>query len=110
MAKTKLIKPLDGFSGVSDAEVIVRCNAIHNNLNGNSHFPVPPVDLGTLRNEIDKFSAMAAEALDGSKKVIAERNKQRGVVIGMIRLLGRYVEITSNGDMSVFQTTGFQPA
>jgi hypothetical protein len=36
MAKTKLIKPLDGFSGVSDADVVVRCNSIQTNLNGNS--------------------------------------------------------------------------
>jgi hypothetical protein len=28
----------------------------------------------------------------------------------MLRVLARYVEVTSNGDMSVFQTSGFQAA
>ena len=110
MAKTKLIKPLDGFSGVSDADVVVRCNTIQTNLNGNSHFTAPPIDLVTLKNEIDKFSALVTQARDGSKKAIAEKNKQREFVIQMVRLLGRYVEVTSNGDMAIFQTSGFQPA
>jgi hypothetical protein len=110
MAKTILIKPLDGFSGVSDADVIVRCNTIQTNIDGNSYFAVPPVDPATLKKEIDKFSALVTQAHDGSKKAIAEKNKQREVVIKMVRLLGRYVEVTSNGDMAIFQTSGFQPA
>ena len=43
-------------------------------------------------------------------KVIAEKNKQREIVVKMVRLLGRYVEFTSNSDMAVFQTSGFQAA
>jgi hypothetical protein len=42
--------------------------------------------------------------------VIAQKNKQHQAVITMLRLLGRYVEVTSKGDMAVFQTSGFQPA
>jgi hypothetical protein len=110
MSKPKKIKPLDGFSNVTDADVVSRCTNIQTNMTGNPHFPNPPVDLAALKTEIDKFSALIAQALDGSKKVIAERHKQREVVIKMVRLLGRYVEVTSNGDMAVFQTSGFQQA
>ena len=109
-AKPKKIKPLDGFSNVSDADVVTRCTNIQTNMIGNPHYPNPPVDLAALKTEIDKFSALIAQALDGSKKVIAEKHKQREVVIKMVRLLGRYVEVTSNGDMAVFQTSGFQAA
>jgi hypothetical protein len=110
MSKPKKIKPLDGFSNVSDADVVSRCTNIQTNMNGNPHFPTPPVDLAALKTAIDTFAALIAQALDGSKKVIAEKKKQREVVIKMVRLLGRYVEVTSNGDMAVFQTSGFQPA
>jgi hypothetical protein len=48
--------------------------------------------------------------LDGSKKVIAQKNKQREVVIKNLRLLARYVEVASNGDMAVFLTSGFLAA
>src|SRR2546422_11251718 len=104
------IKPLDGFSNVSDADVVSRCTNIQTSMTGNPHFPNPPVDLGGLKTAIDTFSALIAQALDGSKKVIAEKNKQREVVVKMVRLLGRYVEVTSNGDMAVFLTSGVQTA
>ncbi len=110
MARVKKIKPLDGFSNVSDMDVVLLCTTIQTNLNGNSHFATPPVDLATFKNEIDRFSELVTQAQDGSKKIIAAKNKQREVVIRMVRLLGRYVEFTSNGDMAVFQTSGFQPA
>jgi hypothetical protein len=108
--KPKLIKPLESFSNVSDADVVTRVTAIQTNMTGNAHFPNPPVDLAAFRTAIESFSTLISQALDGSKKVIAQKNKQREAVIKMVRLLGRYVEVTSNGDMSVFQTSGFQPA
>src|SRR5256884_8061906 len=110
MKKPKKINPLDGFSNAADADVVSRCTTFHTSMPGNPNFPNPPVDLAGLKTAIDAFSALIAQALDGSKKVIAEKNKQREVVVKMVRLLGRYVEVTSNGDMAVFQTSGFQAA
>jgi len=112
MAKTKekLIKPLESYTSVADGELVARATNIQANMTGNAHFANPPVDLAALKTAIDTFSALIAEALDGSKRVIAQKNKQRQAVITMLRLLGRYVEVTSNGDMAVFQTSGFQAA
>ena len=110
MSKAKKIRPLENFSIVSDEGVVSRATAIQTNMTGNPHFPNPPADLAALKTAIDALSALIAQSLDGSKKVIAQKHKQREVVIKMLRLLGRYVEVTSNGDMSVFQTSGFQPA
>ncbi len=110
MSKPKEIKPIDGFSNVSDADVVSRATNIQTQMTGNASFPNPPVDLAALKTAIGTFSSLIAEALDGSKKVIAQKNKQRHAVTRMLRLLGRYVEVTSNGDMAVFQTSGFQAA
>jgi len=106
----KLIKPLDGFVNVSDADVITRVNAVQTAMAGNANYPNPPVDLAVLKTNIDAFVALVAQAADGSKKVIAEKNKQRATVVEMVRMLGRYVEVASKGDMAIFQTSGFQPA
>jgi hypothetical protein len=106
----KLIKPLDGFAQVSDAEVIIRVSAVQTAMAGNANYSNPPVDLAVLKTNIDAFVALVAQAADGSKKVIAQKNKQRATVIEMARMLGRYVEGTSKGDMSIFQTSGFQAA
>ena len=110
MSKPKEIKPIDGFANVADADVVSRAANIQTQMTGNTNFPNPPADLAALKTAIDAFSGLIAQALDGSKKVIAQKNKQRLVVTKMLKLLGRYVEVTSNGDMAVFQTSGFQAA
>src|SRR4051812_26220898 len=110
MAKQKTIKPLDGFSHAADGDVISRVTAIVTNMTGNTNFPIPPVDLVTLKTAVESFQALISESLDGSKKVIAQKNKQREAVIRMVRLLGRYVEVTCEDDMAIFQTSGFQAA
>ena len=108
--KIKLIKPIENFNGVSDGDVVARANAVQTSMTGNANFANPPVDLTVFKTAIDLFNTLIAEALDGSKKVKAQKNKQRQVVIKDLRLLGRYVEVTSNGDPSIFQTSGFQAA
>ena len=110
MSKPKEIKPIDGFANVADADVVSRATSIQTSMTGNANFPNPPADLTALKTAIDTFSALIAESLDGSKKVIAQKNKQRHVVTKLLKLLGRYVEVTSNGDMAIFQTSGFQAA
>src|SRR2546428_11920979 len=110
MSKPKMIKAIDGFAGVSDADVLSRGTNVQTCMTGNANFPAPPVDLATFKAALETFSALIAQALDGSKKVIAEKNKQRVVVVKMLRLLGRYVEVTSNGDMAGFLNTGFPAA
>lgn len=110
MSKPKMIKPIDGFVGVSDADVLSRGTNIQTCMAGNVNFPSPPVDLAALKTALDAFSGLIAQALDGSKKVIAEKNKQRTAVIKMLRLLGRYVEVACKDDMAIFLTSGFKPA
>jgi hypothetical protein len=110
MSKQKMIKAIDGFAGVSDADVLSRGTNVQTSMTGNANFPNPPVDLAALKTALETFSALIAQALDGSKKVIAEKNKQRTAVIKMLRLLGRYVEVTCKDDRAIFETSGFQPA
>ena len=90
MSKPKKIKPLDGFHSVSDADVVSRATNIQTEMTGNPNFPNPPVDLAALKAAIGTVSSLIAQALDGSKKVIAQKNEQREAVIQMLRLLGRY--------------------
>jgi hypothetical protein len=47
--------------------------------------------------------------MDGSKKVIAAKNKQRDVVIKNLRLQARYVEAIAGSDMATFKCSGFEP-
>jgi hypothetical protein len=109
MSQTKTIKPFEAYSRMPDGEVVTRGTAVVNKMSGNSDFQKPPVDLSGLQTDIDTFSALMAEALGGSKKVMAEKWKQREVVVNKLRLLGRYVEVMCNGDMAIFLSSGFVP-
>src|SRR5690242_20726939 len=92
MAKTVVhLKALENFFKLSDLDVVKNGINVCTNLTGNSKFPNPPVDLAVLKTDLDSLSALVAEAVDGSKKVIVRKNQQRGVVIAMLRLLARYV-------------------
>src|SRR5579862_164279 len=110
MAKPKKIKPIDGFSNVADADLVSHATNIQTAMTGNTNFPTPPVDLASLKTAIETFSGLIAQALDGSKKVIAQKHKQLEVVIKLLKQLGRYVEVTCNNDIAIFQTSGFQAA
>ena len=54
-----------------------------------------PFDIAVFKTAIDGYAAAVNEALDGSKKAIAERNRQREVVIKMLRQLAHHVEAAS---------------
>src|SRR5579862_5414114 len=78
--KIKPIKPLEGYTAMSDPDVVSRGTAVQTGMTGNANFTTPPVDLAALKTNIESFTALISEALDGSKKVIAQKDKQREAV------------------------------
>ena len=110
MSRSGKIKPLENYGGLPDADVLSRGTAVENGINGNPNFSTPPVAPADLKAGLDSYSALIVESGDGSKKVIAQMKKQREAVIKMLRLLGRYVEVTCKNDMAIFKSSGFEPA
>jgi hypothetical protein len=110
MATIKPIKPLEDYVKMLDTDLISRATAVLTGLTGNTNYANPPIDLATFKSNIDRFSALVSESADGSKKVKAEKKKQRVVVIRDLKLLGRYVEVTCKDDMATFKSSGFPPA
>jgi hypothetical protein len=76
-------------------------------MTNNSAFPNPPVALTDFKSAIDSFSVLVTDALDGGKKVISAKRKQREVVVKMVTQLGHYVEAACNDDVATFNTSGF---
>ena len=75
------IKAKLGFHGVLDSEVVKTLTVAYNGLLHNPAFPNTPVDLAIYKAGIDTLAALVVDAEDGGKKVIAAKDKQRGVVI-----------------------------
>jgi hypothetical protein len=110
MSKTKVpkIKPVEGYSNMTNSEVVNRASAVYTGLNGNPNFTNLPVALPDLKAEIDSVTALMAQAIDGSRKIIAETKKQVRVLIKTMRALGRYVELNCKDDESIFRSSGFE--
>lgn len=108
--KVVKIRPIEGFATMSDTDVIQKATSVVTGMTGNSNYTNVPVDLAVLKTDVDTYSSLYNESLDGSKKVIAQKNKQREVVIKKLRLLARFVEVNCDGDMAKFTSSGFTPA
>jgi hypothetical protein len=87
-----------------------RLDIVVKGTDGNSAYPNPPVDIATVKAAGAAYAASIADALDGGKKALFERNKQRENVIHILRQLGRYVEINCKNDMGTFLSSGFECA
>ena len=84
-ANSTSIKAKLGMKGVADGTVVTALTASYNGVLNNSAYPALPFDLASYKAQIDKFSALVVDAEDGGKKAVSAKNKQREVVIKMIR-------------------------
>lgn len=108
MPKDKKITAWQAYDREPDGEVVKRGTAFVTQMTGNPYYLHPPISLAVLQAAIDRLLELMAQALDGSRKVVAEKNKQRGEVIRQIRLLTRYVEVTCNNDEAIFKSSGLE--
>jgi hypothetical protein len=109
MARRKITAKED-FRRQPDSEIVTRGTNLVQNLEGNPHFPNPPVSLAVFKAVLDRLMELMAEALDGSRKVIAEKNKQREEAIKLMRMLTGYVVFACHGDEAIFKTSGLELA
>ena|SRR5438552_15616038 len=100
-----VIQPLENYNTATDDEIVSLATAVAKGMTGNAKFPAPPGDPAVLKTEVATFSVLISDAKDGSKKVIAEKNRQRHTIVDMLKLLARYVEVMSKGDMADFTSS-----
>src|SRR5215472_15486240 len=109
--KPKKIKTRLNFGKLADPEFIKRLDAIDSGVYGHPQvFSTPPVDAATFKAGIDTYNTLTTDALDGGKKAVSAKRKQREVMIKMAMQLGHYVWAASNNDLATFDTSGFEVA
>jgi len=108
-ASMKVIRPVTGFRSMDDPTLEAQGNSVQKGMAASVlAFPTPSVDLTVLATAMSTFAADIAAATDGGKKAITAKNKQREVIILMLKQLAAYVEATCNNDMAIFTSSGFQ--
>src|SRR5579864_4835592 len=104
------IKPLLNFGKLAINDLLGSLFVISDAMTGNANFPNPPVDMATFKTAIDTLKTLSSDAQDGGKKAVSASKKQREAVIKMAIQTGHYVWSTSNNDLAIFNTSGFQAA
>src|SRR6185369_14543189 len=104
------IKAATGFRGLKPEILFSTSQAIYNALIGNTNIPAPPApfDLPTLLAANQALSTAISEALDGSKKAAALRNRCKEVVVKILDQLAKYVQASCKDDMAIFLSSGFK--
>ena len=99
-----------GYGRLSNEQVATEAVAAIDGLTDNPKFVNPPIALADLKARVETFASMIAAANDGGRKAIVERDKQRAVVVKMLRQLGHWVEANCGDDPVTLKSSGFQLA
>ena len=106
---TKQVRVKLNYGGLSDKDVATQAVAVVDGMTNNAKLTNPPVKPEDLKAQVESYASLIAAAVDGSKKTIAERKKQRAVVVKMLRQLGHWVEANCNEDPVILASSGYQP-
>lgn len=91
----------------SDEALGTKAQVIHDNMNGNTHYPSPDPVLGILQTAITDLKDAIVKAKHGSKDDTSDKNAKRQILIDLLHRLSYYVQITSNGDETLILSSGF---
>ena len=109
--KSKKVTPIKAslaFSKAVPAGLYTFGCSVYAGMNNNPAYSQPPVDMPTLKSTLDGYNTLLAAALDGGKKVLAQRNHQGGVLIKILKELAHYAQSASKDDPTIFTSSGFQ--
>ena len=111
MATSKKVTPIKAslaFTQDGPADLYPFGCSVYAGMNNNPAYPQPPVDMATLKSTLDGYNTLIAAALDGSKKVLVQRDHQGEVLKKILKELAHYAQSASKDDMTIFTSSSFQ--
>jgi len=91
----------------SDAELSVKASTVATSLDGNTYFPSLAPNVTAINAAAVTFDDLLAQMAEGNKKVTAEKNIARNVLVEALCEAGRLVQNLSKGDEVQLLTSGF---
>src|SRR5450631_2930200 len=103
-----IVKPSIQFLNTdSDALLITDVQTILTSLTGNASYPTPDPTLAAVTTALNDFTTALANAADGGITLTSIKNDKRADLAALLRDLATYVQVTCNGDFTVFLSSGF---
>ena len=103
-----IVKTSLAFARLSDSELDNFANGVISAMTGNPAFPSPPLPMMQLHTAVEDFVAKMAVAQTGGLADTAAKNNSRQTLLGMLRQLAAYVQMSCNNDQAILLTSGFQ--
>ena len=97
-----------GFAKLADTELDNFAQAVIDAMTGNATYPTPPVTIANLQTAKDDFTAKMAAAQTGGPGDTAAKNNSRQALLGDLRRVATYVQMTCNDDPALLLNSGFQ--
>jgi hypothetical protein len=103
-----IVKPSISFlNDDSDADLIVDCNGVITGMTGNANYLTPVPGIPIVQTALDEFVAAEAAAINGGVVLTAIKKDKRAILVGLMRELASYVQVTCKGDLTVLLSSGF---
>jgi hypothetical protein len=103
-----IIKVSFGFARLSDMELDNFAQRVVDSMTGNATYPAPPITIANLLTAKNDFTNKIAAAQAGGPTDTAAKNNSRQTLMGMLRQLAAYVQMSCNNDTALLLSSGFQ--
>ena len=102
------IRVLLGLSKAKDHTLEEIAGAVIKGMTGNAAYPTPPVTMVALQAGLTAFTASIAAQQQGGTPTTIDKNNKRDALVGMLRQLATYVQLTCNNDLATLVSSGFE--
>src|SRR3954463_4676608 len=96
------------FARLSDSELDNFAHGVFNAMTGNAAFASPPVTLASLQTATNDFTDKVAASDAGGLAATAAKNNSRQTLLGILRQLAAYVQMSCNNEETTLLSSGFQ--
>src|SRR5437870_4922922 len=97
-----------GFAKLADTELDNFAQAVIDAMTGNATYPTPPITIANLQTSKNDFTNKIAAAQTGGPADTAAKNNSRQALLGMLRQMATYVQMSCNNDQALLLSSGFQ--
>ena len=103
------IKVIIGFDNYKDIKLIVSGRYITHRMTDNANFPSPYLAINEIDTAVKEFAAIELVCRENStKEFTKEKKKKRKTLIGLLKKLGKYVELNCDNDHGKVISSGYK--
>lgn len=89
-------------------KLLSKGQTVHKYMSGNVHFANPSVSMADFDAALQLLEQRISNAAYADRAMIAMRDAQATVVLGMVRSLASYVDAEAQGDRDIILSSGFE--